>query len=146
MVINGIIDTSSSNTLQLTTESNTYEATVNKFYQWCSTTNNYALHSQNADRACDNLIVSAINSPIPASGCLAVGDSPCRSDVTSEEILSQVQDVLWGVAKNAFFPGWAALSVAVEEAIQGNATLLSAPIINTPSNSYFPFLSITCKD
>lgn len=146
MVLDGIMDVSGSDTQELITESNTYETTLNKFFQWCNTTTDCALNGQDAPGIFDNLIANANTEPIPAPGCTDDGDSPCRSDVTGEEMLSAVQGGLLGFAASAIFPGWAALSFAIAQAAQGNATLLSTPLITTPSDSSFSFLGIICKD
>jgi hypothetical protein len=79
-----------SETQDLTTESNTYETTLDKFFQWCNTTTDCAVNGQDAARIFDNLIASTNTKLIPALGCSDDGNSPCKSDVTGEEILSQV--------------------------------------------------------
>lgn len=146
MVLDGILDVSEPDTLELTIESNAYETTLDKFFEWCNITTDCALHGQDAARIFDELIDSANIKPIPALGCSASSETPCRSDATGEEILSQVQEGLLGFAPSAIFPGWVALSVSIAEASRGNATLISTPIVTTPNHSSFSFLGIACKD
>ncbi|KAG4441223.1 hypothetical protein IFR05_003271 [Cadophora sp. M221] len=146
MVLDGILDTSDSDTSLLSTESSTYEAALNKFFDWCNTTSDCALNGQDAAGIFDNLISSANESPIPAPGCTVGNVSLCRSDATGEEILNRVQGGLLIVDNPVLSKGWAGLSVAIAEAAQGNATLLSAPVKTTQSDSDFSFLGVACKD
>lgn len=147
MVLDGVMDPSQSDTAQLTMESHDgYENTLNKFFQWCNTTSECALNNQDVAGIFDNLISSANTTPIPAPGCASEGDEACKSDATGEEILAQVQEGLLGFAPSLIFPGWAALSGAIAQAAQGNATLLSRAIRTTPTHSDFSFLGIGCKD
>ncbi len=146
MVLDGIYDTFDSDTSQLATESGAYENTLNRFFTWCNTTSDCALNGQDAPAIFDNLIASADTNPIQAPGCSIDRKDPCRSIVTGEEILVRVQTGLLGFAQTALFQGWPALSDAIAEAAQGNATLLSSPIKTAPKDSAFSFLGVSCKD
>lgn len=147
MVLDGVMDPSQSETAQLTLESHdAYENTLNKFFQWCNTTSDCALHNQDVAGIFDKMIDGATTTPIPAPGCSSQSEEPCQSDATAEEILARVQIGLLGFAPSRIFMGWAALSGAIAEAAQGNATLLSRPIKTTASHGDFSFLGIGCKD
>ncbi|PVH79340.1 alpha/beta-hydrolase [Cadophora sp. DSE1049] len=146
MVLDGILAISDSDTSLLATESETYEATLNQFFKWCNTTSDCALSGQDAPGIFDNIIASANEKPIPAPGCTVGNVSVCRSDATGEEILSRVQLGLLIVEQSVLSAGWSGLSVAIAEAAQGNATLLSVPIKSAPSDSDFSFLGVACKD
>ena len=146
MVLDGVLDVAGSDTQALLAESTAYESTLDKFFQWCNTTTDCALHGQDAAGIFDNLINTANDKPIPAPGCSASGPTPCRSDATGEEILSEVQGGLVGVDPGPAFEGWPALSVSIAEASQGNASLISTPIITAPTDASFSFLGVVCKD
>ncbi|CAG8977956.1 hypothetical protein HYALB_00001837 [Hymenoscyphus albidus] len=147
MVLDGVMDSSQSSVAQVAMESNNgYETTLNKFFQWCNTTAECALNGQDIAGIFDKMIATAESSPIPAPGCAPEGDKACRSDATSEEILAQVQIGLLGFSASSVFLGWPALSGAIAQAAQGNATLLSRPIKNTSSHADFSFLGVGCKD
>ncbi|KAG9235189.1 hypothetical protein BJ875DRAFT_483477 [Amylocarpus encephaloides] len=146
MVLDGITDVSLPGTAQLLIKSNTYESTLNEFFKWCNTTIQCALINQDAPGIFDKLIGTANTNPIPAPGCSPLSEHPCRSDATSEEILTEVQLGLIGFNGTVSFTGWPALSLGILEASKGNATLLSRPIITTPTSSDFSFLGVACFD
>jgi pimeloyl-ACP methyl ester carboxylesterase len=145
-VFDGVTDHSQSSTTTLSTESIGYEATLNKFFQWCNTTQDCALHGQDIEGIFVNLIASADKKPIPAPGCLSTGEAACRSKVTADDILYNVEDGLLGLKESPLFMGWSTLSSAIAEAAAGNATKLSSPLITTPSHNLFSKLGVSCQD
>jgi hypothetical protein len=131
----------------LLAESTTYEAVLNKFFEWCNTTSDCAFQGQDLPTIFDTLVTNASLSPIPAPGCQASG--ACLANVTGEDILTNVQgDRLAGQGGVTSPPYWPALSQAIKEASEGNATLLSTALatsIVTPDGSYGR-LAIGCQD
>jgi pimeloyl-ACP methyl ester carboxylesterase len=141
MVIDGITDHSASEMDFITSAAATYEATLNKFFQWCNTTSSCALHGKDVAGILDNLIIQAEKKPIPAPGCSTIGQSACLSDVSGDEIL-------WSV-KNGLAPGlsaWPALSLNIVNATQGDATALSASYYNEETSPFFSAAAISCQD
>ncbi|KAH7317572.1 Alpha/Beta hydrolase protein [Rhexocercosporidium sp. MPI-PUGE-AT-0058] len=146
MVLDGILDTSSLDTYFLATAATTYEATLNKFFDWCNTNSDCALHGQDPAGVFDSLIARASETPIPAPGCTVGNVSVCFSDVTDQEILGGVQGGLKNVVPLHGYGGWASLSVAIAEAAQGNATRLSVSMKTSAQDPAYSFLGVICKD
>ena len=89
MAMDGIIDHTQSETATLNEEAITYEMTMNQFFAWCNVTTVCALYGQDAAAVFDSVVRSAEETPLLAPSCLSIG--ACRSDVTGEEIRSNVQ-------------------------------------------------------
>lgn len=146
MALDGILDHTMSETSTLYTESGTYERVLNAFFDWCAALPSCALHGQNAAAVFDTL--TDLSKPaIPAPGCTSTGDYACRSDVTREEIRSNVQGfLLFQNLTSTIFDGWDLLAEAMAEAAKGNATLLSTPLATSNTSEYFSSLAIGCQD
>ena len=144
MAMDGIVDHTQSETVTLNEEATTYEMTMNQFFAWCNVTTNCALYGQDAAAIFDSVIRSAEEKPLPAPSCLSTGT--CRSDVTGEEIRSNVQGLLLFQEENTEFTGWDTLSKAIAQAAEGNATLLSSPLAMSETSPAFPGLAIGCQD
>jgi pimeloyl-ACP methyl ester carboxylesterase len=85
-VLDGVTDHTVSEVGFATDAAVTLEITLDKFFEWCNTTEECALHGLDAASIWDNLLAQA---PIPAPGC--VETRACRSDVTAEEIVFAVR-------------------------------------------------------
>lgn len=146
MALDGIVDHTQSETTTLNDEATSYEATLNQFFAWCSTTTNCMLHGQNAAGVYDSLVQGADEKLIPAPGCSSLGEHACRSDVSGEEIRSNIQFLLLFQNATAEFTGWDVLSEAIAQAAHGNATLLSSSLATSETDGAYPGLAIGCQD
>jgi pimeloyl-ACP methyl ester carboxylesterase len=123
-----------------------FESTLGKFFEWCSTSTDCALHGQDVVAVFDAVVDRAVTTPIPAPGCLPTSDTPCRADVTADELLQSAQGFLHVQNASAFGAGWATFSKAIAEAADGNATLLSSTLVISDSDALYSSLAITCQD
>lgn len=146
MALDGIVDHTQSEITTLNDEATAYEDTLNQFFAWCNTTITCALHDQDARSIFTSVFRSASKAPIPAPGCLQTGDYACRSDVSEEEILANVQGSLLFQNATANYPGWDRLSLGLLQASEGNATLLSTELATSNTSWQFPTLAIGCQD
>ena len=145
MVLDGITDHTISEVGFLTSAAVTLEITLEKFFEWCDSTEECALHGMDPATVWDDLIAAAQKAPIPAPGCVETG--ACRSDATAEEIIFMVKTALHAFEANPLFgPGWPAVSAAIAQAAQGNATLVSMPISSSETDSLFSTIAISCVD
>ena len=146
MALDGMVDHTQSETTTLNDEATTYEMTLNQFFAWCNATTNCTLHGRDAAGVYESVIHSAEEQPIPAPGCISTGEYACRSDVTGEEIRSNIQGLLLFQNATAGYTGWDVLSGAIAQAAEGNATLLSSPLATSETFGAFPGLAIGCQD
>lgn len=116
MALDGMLDHTQSEITTLNDEATTYEMTLNQFFAWCNTTPNCALHGQDAAGVYDSVILSAEKQPIPTPRCISTGDYACRSDVTGEEIRSNVQNLLLFQNATAEYTGWDTLAEGIAQA------------------------------
>ena len=144
MAMDGIVDHTQSETATLDEEATTYEMTMDRFLAWCKNATDCALYRHDAAAIFDSVIRSAEEKPLPAPSCLSTG--ACRSDVTGEEIRSNVKGLLFFQDANTGFTGWDTLSRAIAQAAEGNATLLSSPLATSETFSAFPGLALGCQD
>lgn len=144
MAVDGIVDHTQTETLTLNGEATTYEMTLNQFFAWCNTTTACVLHGRDAAGIYEAVIRTAEEQPIPSPGCIST--SACRSDVTGEEIRSNIQNLLLFQYATAEFTGWDVLSGAIAQAAEGNATLLSSPLATSDIFGAYPGLAIGCQD
>ena len=149
IVLDGNVDHSQSETSALHAESTTYEDTLNKFFNWCNTSataEECPFQKQDLPRLFENLIAEAEQHPIPAPGCGENG-SNCSPQVSDKDILYNVQPMLVFVAPiTGYANGWAHLAQALNEAMNGNATLLSDLLATSDSDPSFPSLAVGCLD
>ncbi|KAI4150583.1 MAG: hypothetical protein L6R39_002231 [Caloplaca ligustica] len=146
MALDGMVDHTQSETSTLHTEATTYEATLDQFFVWCNSTGNCALRGQDAAAVYESVIGSAETHPIPAPACNSTGDDACRSDVTGEEVRSNIQTLLLFQNETAGYTGWDFLATALGQAAAGNATLLSSPLATSDTFWAYPGLAIGCQD
>ncbi|KAL8726390.1 MAG: hypothetical protein Q9166_006741 [cf. Caloplaca sp. 2 TL-2023] len=146
MVLDGILDHTQDETTTLNDEATAYEMTLNQFFAWCNTAANCTLQGRDATSVYDSVVHTAEQHPIPAPGCSSISDSACRSDVTGEEIRTNVQNLLLFQNATAVSSGWDKLSAAIEQAAGGNATLLSSPLATSETAEEYPGLAIGCQD
>ncbi|KAK7223321.1 hypothetical protein V2G26_011324 [Clonostachys chloroleuca] len=146
MALDGPVDHSQSEPSAVLTESSTYEATLNQFFQWCDTNNTCALNGNNTRQVFVDLLLKADDSPIPAPSC----NGTCQPNVTGEDIRYNVQSFLQFVDLS-YASNWTGLGAALLEASNGNATALSTPLALTQNatsieGSPFSYLVIGCQD
>jgi pimeloyl-ACP methyl ester carboxylesterase len=155
MALDGLIDHSQSEVSTLLTESTTYEATLNKFFQWCDTNSTCALYqgkSKGGRRSNDTktmfeaLLAKADMAAIPAPSC----NGSCQPNATGEDIRYNVQNFL-DFVDLPVAPNWIDLGSAIAEAMNGNATALSTPLATSETSasimgSPFSYLAIGCQD
>ncbi|KAI8655244.1 hypothetical protein NCS57_01272700 [Fusarium keratoplasticum] len=147
MSLDGLVDLTQSETMTLLTETVTYETTLNKFFDWCDHNSTCALHGKNASHTFDQILARADSKPIPAPGC----KKTCRSNVTGEEIRSNVQNFLIFVDL-PLGDNWIALGEALAEASKGNATALSTTLqtsriaTDLTGESPYAYLAIGCQE
>ncbi len=142
MVLDGDVDRRSAGIDSVMTEALTFQATLQKFFEWCSTDDSCALKGQDVRGIFAKL--TAKGNVVPAN-CTAA--SPCFSQVTGEDIIARVQPAL--VTQNPvdpITPGWSLLSEALEQANRGNATLLSPPLAKADSTATYAFYAVGCQD
>lgn len=144
IVLDGCVDHSQGEVSSFVTESLTYERTLETFFAWCNTTTSCAFHNEDLPTIFDSLIDQANQDPISAPGCTGEEGS-CRTDATGYEILTNVQGLLTYQNGTVSLPdyNWATLSQSLSEAVNGNATALSAYIGSATS---FSGIAIGCQD
>jgi pimeloyl-ACP methyl ester carboxylesterase len=138
MALDGITDHSNSDITSLSSETLTFELTLNKFFQWCSTTTDCVLSKKDAATVFDNVIQAADAKPIPAPGC--VGSNLCRIDTNAEEILINVKNMLESPA------GFPIVAFALDEASQGNSTRFSQSLISDSTSPFFSAQAVFSQD
>lgn len=142
MILDAVSDHGIPETPYAEDELRDYELVVNRFFDWAKTTEISPLYGQNVPKLFDDLIERANENPIPAPGCTQKPDDPkpCRPDVTGEELLFQFQ---FAVSDDFKYP------VAAEflsEALNGNATGLSASWYTGPTNQDYSEKGNVCQD
>ncbi|KJZ70877.1 hypothetical protein HIM_09742 [Hirsutella minnesotensis 3608] len=155
MVLDGVLDHSQSSAYSLLTEAVASENTLEEFFKWCKDAAACRLREvKDLGPFYDGLVDAANREPIPAPGCLHGSDedavttraTPCRPDVTGYEMIRNSLDFI------ADPPRWAELSLALQQAHQGNATLLSSALHRPGSSplpghsSSFSHRAISCQD
>ena len=147
IVLDGNVDHSQSTLSTFEAESATYEAELTRFISWCESNTTCALNGKNVTKVWTDLVDSAFAQPIPAPGCKdpAAG---CKTTVHGGDILFGAQGFLvWKeVTLTSLGKDWPGLAVALEQAVAGNATLLSYPSATSKSDSNFAGPAISCQD
>ncbi|KIW47919.1 uncharacterized protein PV06_00568 [Exophiala oligosperma] len=103
-----------------------------RFFEWCDYNSSCALHNSNSSDSTgnsstaaiwDTLIARANETPIPAPGCAANATGglagTCKVNATGYDIIFKLENIFQRYAN------WPALSQAMKQATEGNATLLS---------------------
>ncbi|KAI0508335.1 TAP-like protein-domain-containing protein [Xylaria bambusicola] len=116
IVLDGNLQRSQSESSNLLIESTAYQATLGKFFEWCTATDECALQGADVEAVFKSVRDKASAEPIPAPGC---DDKSCRSDVTEEDFLFTAQGFMISERN------WPRFSQALVEADKGNATLVS---------------------
>lgn len=151
MVLDGMLDHSQHETDMFVTESQTFERELERFFDWCNTTSECALHGRDASRLFDELVDSAEQTPIPAPGCR----KQCREDVTSYELIRGISvdpSILQKISPRGSSGGWPLLSQKLKRAMDdGDATAFSEPlwypgISEIDANSLWAELGSECQD
>ncbi|RYP03508.1 hypothetical protein DL765_010473 [Monosporascus sp. GIB2] len=153
MVLDGALQHSQSESSNLLIESTAYETTLEKFFEWCDSTNSSADCAQlrgrgdgGARQVFLDVLAKAGDAPIPAPGCDDGRATACRSSVTEDEARFNAQGLLLQTES------WPALVRALLEARDdANATLLSRaqPIAvgDDYEDSYlFAGVAVACQD
>ncbi|KAI1341902.1 alpha/beta hydrolase fold-domain-containing protein [Xylariaceae sp. FL0016] len=142
MVLDGNLQRSQSESSNLLIESSTYQATLEQFFSWCNASDECPLQGQDVEAKFKEVLSKAEEGPIPAPGC---DDVSCRSDMTAEEMLFNVQGYLISQGN------WPTLGEGLVEAGNGNATILSSAqplaVGDAYEDSYlFAGTAIACQD
>lgn len=119
-VLDGNVDHSGSETYTLVTEVATYESEFDRFAEWCGSSKDCALQGKDVAALFDKLVKRADTTPIPAPDC---DGTVCREDVNGEELRFNAQGYL--ILKPY---SWPILGLALAQALEGNATILSTPL------------------
>ncbi|RFU26835.1 hypothetical protein B7463_g9506, partial [Scytalidium lignicola] len=119
-----------------------YEIVVEHFVEWAATNETSPLKGKDVGKLLDELFTCADEKPVPAPGCKQDSSRPlpCRPDVTGEEMKILLQDLI-------IFPfRYPLVAELVQEALNGNATGLSASWYTGSSHSDFSQNAIFCQD
>src|SRR4051794_6769000 len=146
MALDGIANHSISNRALFSDTTVAYEDTFNRFVAWCVQTSSCALHGRDAAAAFDGLVSRADRQPIPAPGCDE--DGACRPTVTGADLRLNALNMLY--AKEGIpalgIPNWSDFAEALLRAEQGDASVFSAPLAQSPRDDNFAALAINCID
>ena len=122
-----------------------YEDTFNRFAAWCAQTSSCPLHGRDVLAMFDSLMAQADRQPIPAPGC---ADGACRPTVTGGELRMNAFNLLLikdGVPAIGF-PTWDDAAGALLRAEQGDASVFSSQLPQSPQDDPFAGLAINCID
>ncbi|KIX92349.1 uncharacterized protein Z520_11957 [Fonsecaea multimorphosa CBS 102226] len=148
LVLDGVVDHSLLETVALSTLATTYEAELNRWFQWCQANTSCALHGQeNIPQLFDNLIAQANRAPIPAPGCSNASGTAsagtCQPSVTGYDMIFNAQGAYLSDPR---LTGWVTFGVGLNQSLSGNATLLSNAVQTSVSNDAFSGIAIGCLD
>ncbi|TPX09099.1 uncharacterized protein E0L32_001638 [Thyridium curvatum] len=148
MVLDGALDHSGDSHTMFLTEAVTYESTLNQFFDWCNTTSECAFHGRDLPTIFDDLVDRAEREPLPAPECKADPTKGCRADVTSYDILRNVQPLLTRVnATASSAQSWAMLSQILKLAVDdNNGTALAASVPTAKTDFFFSERAVECQD
>ncbi|RCI12384.1 hypothetical protein L249_0646 [Ophiocordyceps polyrhachis-furcata BCC 54312] len=102
-------------------EAATFENSFNRLTEWCKNSTECALHGEDVAAIFDRLVDQSSIEPLAAPGCEK--SKECWADVTAEDLLGAVQDLLGGGRKK-----WPEIAQGIKEARDGNATSLSSSL------------------
>ncbi|PYH93857.1 alpha/beta-hydrolase [Aspergillus ellipticus CBS 707.79] len=142
MTLDGNMDHNEDPTTWMMVQTSAYEIELVRFAEWCSTSSTCPLNGTDVLGLWDDLVKQANETPIPAPGCKVSGT--CRENVTGEEI--QLNSNSYLLFKDGLFTSWAGFGLALLEASQGNATLLSTTLAVDDSSDSFQSTVIHCLD
>ncbi|KAH9909606.1 Alpha/Beta hydrolase protein [Xylariomycetidae sp. FL2044] len=142
MILDGNLQHSQAESSNILIESSAYQAALRQFFEWCTGSEDCPLQGQDVEAVFTSVFEKAKEAPIPAPGC---DDVSCRSDVTWEEMLFNIQGLINGVSS------WPDLAEALVDADNGNATTISSlqplAVGDAYTDSYlFAGTAIACQD
>lgn len=155
MVLDGVVSNSQAPTAEFVPDATSTEATMNRFFDWCSKSNLTSCRalSHNASKTITelwvDLLARAAKSPLPAPEC-ASGKLPCPGDAATLNWLLEG-------ATQLLFPGeeyYPVLAMAVEAAILKNdPSYLLTHAFSVPkgtpvyeASQAYALVAITCQD
>lgn len=140
MALDGALDHSLSTPALMRGETHAYEDSLDRFADWCARDTSCSLHGTDVGSLVDALVAQADRTPIPAPQCAEDGD--CRTSVTGEDILLNVQNLLLFPARRAD------LALALGRARDGDASAFSPALATGPSDPIAngSALAIECQD
>jgi pimeloyl-ACP methyl ester carboxylesterase len=150
IVLDGILDHSQTSPIySWETESQSFEATLDRFFQWCHHNATCALHNETDIAAYfDRLIESANKAPITADSNHDYG--PNEISITGYDILDIVQEILVFPNGELGLPGFAGLAEALKGAVENpeeNAfAQYKAGAIPEDVGNIYSYTAIICAD
>ncbi|KAJ5098752.1 alpha/beta-hydrolase [Penicillium argentinense] len=131
-------------------ESNGYEVTLNKFFEWCEQNNTCALQDEkHLPTKFDAFIDAANTSSIPAPSCAdeTFAAYPCLQNATGHEILRNMQSFISFPYPGSYgLGGWPALSEYLKDAMNGKSSYLSTTEYTSKTGYDISYSSIFCQD
>jgi pimeloyl-ACP methyl ester carboxylesterase len=140
MVLDAVLDHSSSDVLLTADAATTVEEAFNRFATWCDTAPDCALRGQDVATVYDALVQRAQEHPIPVEGALrpVTGDDIRMN--TPTYLLAKTPNVLAGQLS------WALFSQVLKLAVDGDASFFAFPPSNGPTDNIFARLANHCGD
>ncbi|RVX71452.1 hypothetical protein B0A52_05024 [Exophiala mesophila] len=145
MVLDGAVDHSMRELEGFVMTNWAMEDEMRRFFDWCNSNTTCAIYGEwdSAD-LWDGMVAEANRNPIPAPGCLPDADTEsagrCQATVTG-------YDLIFNLENNFMSPNeWIWVSNAMNESLNGNATLLSRPDPVPGTGVDYPNLAIGCLD
>ena len=150
MVLDGNLDHTQDEVYALTTEVDGFEKTLDQFFKWCAEDTSCELYNEtNLPSKFDAFISTANSHSIPAPACVTNSSAPqCYPDATGYEMLRVIQSALVFPNGELGAPGWSGLSVLLQEAMSGDASHLSLPLIplTDTSSADYSYVAVICQD
>ncbi|KAF2151617.1 hypothetical protein K461DRAFT_286629 [Myriangium duriaei CBS 260.36] len=141
LALDGIVDHDQPPTSTIVTESQTYEAVLDKFITWCESNSTCALHGQDVGAVIDSVLAAADQEPLPVPNA---AQQRLRANVTGEEMRFNIQGMLLAQEFT-----WASLGQALADAKNGSGAALATPLAQqNVSSSLTPLWSyaVGCLD
>ena len=140
MVLDAVLDHSSSDVLLTAAAATTVEEAFNRFATWCDTAPDCALRGKDVAAVYDALVRRAQKHPIPVEGALR--------PVTGDDIRMRTPDYLVAKTPNVLAGQltWALFSQGLKLAVDGDASFFAWPPPNGPTDSLFARLASHCGD
>jgi pimeloyl-ACP methyl ester carboxylesterase len=140
MVLDAVLDHSSSDVLLTAAAATTVEEAFNRFATWCDTAPDCALRGEDVAAVYDALVQRAQKHPIPVQGALrpVTGDDIRMN--TPTYLLAKTPNVIAGQLS------WALFSQALKLAVDGDASFFPFPPPNGPTDPIFARLANHCGD
>lgn len=149
LVLDGVLDHTQQGLDTVQTESLSYEQTLQQFFKWCDQKHTSCAIREAGFHSSEvfftDLVAQVRHTPLLAPACNETAQAPCKSQVTLEDFLTNVQGGLPGGPQY----GWPDLSQKLVSASKGDASLLSTPyhVEDTdPVGGAYASLAIGCAD